>query len=713
MTYLKEKVRFNKSEELVDLLSRRIQNDDKQFYRLLVAYFFGKVASNMRANIHSKAIGKLPINLYVINLANSGAGKSYSNSILEHSIFHLFRQIFVTQTMPAMVDKAVVRMGMEQSLKTGNPEEEEQEVARKEIQSLGSMLFSFDSGTSPAFKQLRQLLLNTGIGALSLEMDEIARNISSNSELFTALLETYDSGYIKTKLIKHTKDQPRSTEIIGQTPSNMLLYGTPSVLLNGGAIEEEFKGMLETGYSRRSLFGYNPSGKKPSNKTAKEIYKALTSDKNQALTTQMANDLALLADISNLGRTIEVTEDITILLIEYRLYCERKAAELSEYDKVEKAEIMHRYMKVYKLMGAYAFIDNKPEVSKHHLNAAITLVEESGEAFKEIIKRDPPYIRLAKYLAEVKKDCTQADLVSVLPYYKGTESAKQTMLKLATAWGYRNNITIYRKEQDGIEFIKGETLRKTNLNKIVISYSTKVAEDYLGQFVPFNELHKLMQSPTHHWVNHHLQGNYRNEDNCLKGVGFNCVVLDVEKSVDIPTARLLMKDFTYLLYTTKRHTEQEHRYRIVLPISHHLHLEADIYKQFMNNIYSWLPFDVDKQTNQRARKWLTHKGMYQYNEATMLDALLFLPKTDKAESLKRKITETSDLTNLERWFVSNVDEGRNNQLIKYGLMLVDAKFPLDVIQTKILNLNAKFSKSLSETEVLSTVMITVAKAMVK
>jgi tetratricopeptide (TPR) repeat protein len=73
---------------------------------------------------------------------------------------------------------------------------------------------------------------------------------------------------------------------------------------------------------------------------------------------------------------------------------------------------------------------------------AIKLAEESGTAFNQLLTRDRSYVKLAKYIATVKVDITQADLVEDLPFYRGPASQKAEMLTLATAYGYKNNIII-------------------------------------------------------------------------------------------------------------------------------------------------------------------------------------------------------------------------------------------------------------------------------
>ena len=54
-------------------------------------------------------------------------------------------------------------------------------------------------------KQMRHKLLLADIGALNIQVDEIASNLSGSLEVLTTYLELYDQGYMKPKLTKNTK----------------------------------------------------------------------------------------------------------------------------------------------------------------------------------------------------------------------------------------------------------------------------------------------------------------------------------------------------------------------------------------------------------------------------------------------------------------------------------------------------------------------------
>ena len=700
------------TEQLVGVLRNKTQRDDSLFFRLLVGYYFSMAASHMRCTIDTPDRGEIPINMYTLCLAPSGYGKTQSTNFMEEQVLNQFRHRFLEETFPLLAEQNLPKLAHKRAVRKGTDPDEELVRVQKEFDKLGPLLFSFDSGTSPAVKQMRHTLLMANAGSMNLIMDEVGANLSANMEVFDTFIELYDKGLVKQKLIKNTSDNVRSEEIIGKTPTNLLMFGVPNRLLDGAKTEDDLMNMLAMGYARRCFFGYVRSSQRKDNRTAEQMYLDRTDKSSEALVDAMAYRLENLADIINANKKLIINKDTCILLNEYQLHCEARAEKLAEHQEIQKRELSERNFKVLKLAGAYAFIDDSPEVTEQHIYHAIKLAEDSGDAFTQLLSRDKPWVKLAKYIASVGCDVTQADLAEDLPFYKGGAGYKQEMMTLAIAHGYKNNIIIKKSFADGIEFLRGETLKETNLQEMKISYSTDLAVDYRPETAPFDQLHKLTQAQGMHWANHHLMGGHRSEENAIPG--FNLVVLDVENSVSMSTAQLLLKGYKYLMYTTKRHTEEENRFRIILPINYELKLDTKDYKEFMLNLFDWLPFEVDRGTNQRARKWLSHDGQYVYNDGDVLDALAFIPKTSKNEERKKTLDSQQSMDNLERWVVNNIGDGnRNNMILRYAMILVDAGLDFEAIRQRVISLNDKIADKLDETEIMGTVMITVAKTLAK
>jgi hypothetical protein len=199
---------FHLQEDLVKVLVKKTQNDNPLFFRVLIAYQLSKVASMMRTDIDTLDRGLIPINTYAIALSPSGSAKGFSTNIIEEHVINQFKEIFTTATFPSIAMQTIDKLAIRRQTVTVSYEDQLVKL-EKEFSSLGPLVFSFDSGTSPAVKQMRHKLLMAGAGSINLEIDEIGSNLVSNVEVLNTFLELYDVGKIKQKLIKNTNDNKR------------------------------------------------------------------------------------------------------------------------------------------------------------------------------------------------------------------------------------------------------------------------------------------------------------------------------------------------------------------------------------------------------------------------------------------------------------------------------------------------------------------------
>lgn len=709
-------------EEIVEVLCNKTQNSDKGFYRAEVAYFLAKMAATMRATILTKDRGEVPVNIYATLLAGSGYGKGFSINIMELEFLKGFMKRFLADTFPVLSERNHYVIANERAVAKNSDPAEEFEKVQKEDKRSGKYIFTFDSGTPPAIKQLRHKLLLANCGSINLQIDEIGLNLIGSTDILTLFLELYDQGLTKSKLVKNTNENERNEDVDGKTPTNMLLFGTPSKLFDGGQTEDQFHAFLETGYARRCLFAFGQQDRAFFyNQSPEELYDTLASPNNDAVTTKWAQHFHALADPNIFGWTMVVERDVGIELIRYKRDCEVIASALPEHEATRKAEVSHRYFKALKLAGAYAFVDQSNEIEMIHLHQAIKLVEESGEAFVAIMSREKSYVRLAKYIATCNEEVTETDLNAALPFFKGGANVRRDLMSLAITWGYKNNIIIKKTYgPNNIEFFTGETLKQTDLGDMIFSYSDNWAYDYFGPDDPvaFDQLHVLAQAPDTHWCNHNFKNHHRAEENVIPG--FNMIVLDVDGGISLSLVHELLKEIKFMTYTTKRHTPECNRFRLIIPTNYRLKLDKLEYAELVNDVIAWLPFkataDVDASSCQRSKKWMSHEdGTYHYNtDGALLDILPFIPKTSRNEAYKQEQKAIGSMDNLERWFAQRISSGnRNNQMIKFALALVDGGLDIISVQKQVHVFNSKLENPMDEAEIDNTIMVTVGKRFAK
>ncbi|WP_432481701.1 DUF3987 domain-containing protein [Moraxella sp. ZY200743] len=699
------------SQKLVKILQTKTQNSNPLFFRVIVAYYMAMITSHMRVNIAGWAgKGTIPINVYAFALSPSGSGKGHSTSLIENEVINSFKTAFMEHTFPICAEQNCELLAAKRAKRNGTDIDDELIKLAKSFNELGALLFSFDSATTPAIKQMRQKLLMANAGSCNLQVDEIGANFSGSIEALTAYLELYDKGFIKDKLVKSSAENTRFERIDGYTPANMLLFGTPSKLLDGARTEEQLMQMLEMGYARRCFFGYAERSTKQTGMSVDEVINQLFNSDHDDYIEQLSDRLALLADLSNMNKSLRLTQDSIKLLVEYKLICEQQSQQLSELENIRKSELEHRYFKVMKLAGAYAFIDGDDEIYPHHVEYAIKLAEDSGQAFVSLMTPQRPYVKLANYLAQTRTQVTLADLDEDLPSFRGSKAQKDEMLMMAIAWGYKNNIIIKKSYIESILFLHADTIDETSLDNLTVSYTNNsdMTTGYYNDSITFEQLTQLVTQPDYHWLSHHVTDGYRKEDNAIEG--FNLLVLDVDGSTNLSTAQMLLKKYQAIYYTTKSHTDDNHRFRIILPINYNLKLDKNEYKELYNNVLNDLPFEVDRQCGHRAKKWLSNpNALVIYTEGELFDILPYIPKTSKNEERERILHDQNHLDNLERWVINNTGDGnRNNMLLRYAFVLVDGGFSFDIIKEKVISLNNKLSDKLDELELHSTIFHTVA-----
>ena len=712
-------------QELTDLLCHRTGQVNRDFFQAETAYFLGLIPSSMRAKIESPERGVLPINIYSIGLATSGFGKGHSVNLLE-DVTSEFRDQYMKSTFASVAEQNLFDLAVDIAAAKGGDEQKELEALENDFKRQGHAPFLFDSGTGPAVKQLRYKLLLSGIGSINFQMDEMGSNLVGNTEVLNTLLELYDLGKIKAKLVKNTPDNERGLDIAGSTPSNVLMFGTSSKLFDGAKIEDEFYSFLATGYARRCFFGMGKSETKFASVNPKDVYDSLVS-KNQSKTIKKWKSyFGKFANPRYYNLTLKVPEEVGVELISYRLQCEAEANEMPEHEEIRKAELAHRYFKSLKLAGVYAYLDESMTITEQNLRQAIKVAEESGASFQKLLKRERNFVRLAKYIATSPDNLTHADLVEDLPYYPTSTVARKEMMDLAMAWGVSNHVVITKNVVQGVDFFSGSTLEETDLNKLKFSMSDHFAYDYEPEERGLKDLEKLFKADGMHWCNHQFEDQHRSEDKVIPG--FNMIVIDVDgdqydkdgnkikHAVRREAVHDLLQDYTFMTYTTKSHTEDEHRFRLIIPTNYVLHLDKDDYKEFMHSFAMWLPFDSDTAANQRSRKWRTNNlGDVHVNRGPqVLDVLPFIPKTKANNEYVQSVVDLGNMDSLERWFLNNMDVGgRNNTLLKYAMMLKDAGADYDSIEKKVLKLNQDSGVPLKKDEVYSTVLKSVATKLSK
>jgi len=224
-----------------------------------------------------------------------------------------------------------------------------------------------------------------------------------------------------------------------------------------------------------------------------------------------------------------------------------------------------------------------------------------------------------------------------------------------------------------------------------------------------------------HWTTHGFLDGHRHSSKVIQG--FNLIVLDIDEGTTIEQVKTVLEGYTYHLYTTKSHGKVtnknpngDDRFRVVIPTSHILKMDADNYKQFMANIHEFLPFETDEQTGEIARKWESADSkVYFYNEGKLFDVLPFIPKTRMCEERKKAIKPIEGVTGIQRWFLLKINEdgNRNNHLFRFGVMLLEGGIELDDAEMHVEKLNELLDDPIDDERLRKTVFKSMARHSIK
>lgn len=670
---------------------------NESFTKVCVIYYLGLMAASMRAQLVTKDQGNLDINVYAMNFGDSGIGKGYAVTLMKRLMKGFFAGL--KQQMATRSAANIESLALEISVLKGTEPDVESEQLRKQYEDAGEFLNEFDSGTTAGMRQLKTMLTIAGVGSLNLVTDEIGDTLGDLTELMPAFLIGYDSaGGASKKLILNTKDRPRGSTAESDVVSTMMLFGTPQTVFDGGVTENNLISLLQTGYARRSFIGYSESGEVVV-EASKDVYDKRVSTEVLEFVSKTSKQFTDLADAANMK--IAVPKEISLMCIDYQTLNKVRTSKLPMHSTLQRTELQHRHYKMLKLAGVFAFIDGRSELSIRDVKESITYTEEFGETFVEkIVNRQRDYERLAHYLADTPFPVNQADMIQQLPYYsQASPGARNTLVQLAAAYGVQANISISTTERSGVAFFEGKALVPTDMNKIIVSHGENLGEGYSSTTLPFNNVANLVKHPNTHWVNHALHEGNRNSDSVIPG--FNVVVFDIDHGVHIKTAMAILKEYTYMLHTTKRHSSETNRFRIIMPLSHTLRMDKETYKAFMQNLYLWLPFEVDTATGQRCRKWLCNSSHVTINNNTstkLLGVEEFIPNTARERETNKNTNP--NIPSMRRWFMREAVEGnRNNLLFRYAKMCAKSKPTTDELYKEVMSLNQKLTNSLTATEV--------------
>ena len=675
---------------------------------IATCYKMAQVASNLRATIDNGEEKNVILNFYGFSIMDSGKGKNRTLATLDSYVFGGFFEAFHEAYL--MRKNRIKREYIQELENKGYEKADAIELAEEEFASVVDWVSDMEESTPEGLRTMRESMHLVGLGASSLDIDEIANNIGKNSDVLVALLGIYDSGNSKSKVIK---SQKKYENVFG-VPANLIGYGSPDRLFDGGKVEDDFILRMSEGLARRSFFAY-PKAYPVDTKDPRE---AVALDREAIaglfkLKEKYYDQLAALCTPKNAEKQIKMSDEASIELMIYNKMNEEKAETDSTLEHAERLEVENRGWKVLKLAGVFAFIEGADEVLKEHIDQAAYVAEMSGEAFSRMVNQPPYYQRMFEFIRD-NKDCTVVDIAEN-KWWKGTVRDKNEMFNMCKAYGFKKDHLFRKKVIEGVEFYSFESIPKTDPNKCIISVSRHITEGFVTNSAPFHELHEGVCAEGLKYSAGTFKDGYRNLEN-YEGKQ-NLIIIDIDDGMKLETAKLMFSEYKCMIATTKSHQKEKNgvvcdRFRIIFLADREINLDTDSYSTFMGNVYDALGIPADKSCRDASRFYYSSKGEYWYSEGEKLFEIApLIPDSEKNEKWRSEHRQlNTDNDALDAWFISEMKEGnRNNNMIRYAFILADDSYDYDSIEERVKDLNSKIDEPLPLRELEGTVLKTIKR----
>lgn len=626
-----------------------------------VLYYYASIMLNkynFRKNVGSKPF----IRYYSIIFASSGVGKSFVLNQIEN----MCGLEQYPGAMTAFYRDSLSRL----------PEipEDRDEVLRYMPKSVTIGV----EGTAEGLFYVTKSQVGSMFGSLNLATEEFGEAIASSSGLLSKLKELYD-GQFKAKIIKGDADSEMKSDI-NNIICNFIGLGSRKGVTHEA--EKELKRIASSGMYRRT-FIIDSKELVEKNKTETKINK--TTEYLNALNENYKAEFKHRRTIDLLGEvymktTAEFDEELE--KIDDDLIDRAHSDKLNEFAQYNTGSLEM----VIDLAHIIAFIEWDHEVTADHLRRAYNFMVRTRTSVEDTFKSVHPY-KLMYDLLKLKDNMTiseMAELEGIIPTAKNKIADAVAMLEELC---YRKDEVLHKSEGKVTRY-RIETLPVNKLDKLIVSVHNEGEKEFAINFQPWeidwDQLKKMVKSEkiesfctAHFNPSKQAPAGHREAKSYIEGA--NIVAFDIDDGMTISEAEELLKDYKYLIYTSKSHNTEKYefrdRFRIILPTKNTFYVTPDQHKNLYINIENFLGIkNNDVQTRNTSRLWYTNpNAILHENEGQLLDVTFLLPSTDKSDDYIPKMNEINEAMDsgeiskreagFTKWFLMNTSVGNRHDML--------------------------------------------------
>ena len=621
------------------------------------------------------------INYFGITFARSGGGKDISLLAAEHMFWEAIKNY------PATTHSRFIQL---------NGPTPQGDVANDDVNFIVPKQYKLAlRGSVEGMMRVANYYDRVDLGTLNVISTEFGSEF--NQETMVLLMQLWQSARADGSVNVNEKYDP-----VSDVPTNILLFGSPVPFKSNIKKHESLVEIIHSGFARRTFFVWNET-------SGEKLWEG-------EYDPQLLNEYAenFNSYISN-KKLISFDNDAKLALEEYlKESFESYAQNRSIINEMRKNGIE----KVERLAALLGIIDLSDEVTPEHVKKAIEINEESLSSIRDVIAPGSAYKRIYDELKRNRDGLTISEIHDCGIWFRNKTEEKY-QFELLEDYVFRKNERIVLEGKT----YRIEPLPVNKLDKIVVSVSMQErnperAVDFVPMELPFfdehNAIEKLVVSEkvtaftlAHYEPSKQAPNGHRKADNFIPGQ--NCIAWDIDQGMTVEEAVQRLNGYVFLLYTTKSHTEEHHKFRILMPTKTMFYVNPEQHKQMYENLSQVLGLPTyDVSTRNVSRLWFTNPGgmVLANKEAELLDVRCCIPTTERAEQVLPKL-EDVDFDKLDirvqgmlRWLLTNTTEGsRNMNLFRYGAFLRDLGFSSSEIESMLLEANAMLVPPLDDREV--------------
>ena len=518
---------------------------------------------NNRLVIPDAKGGLMPMNMYAISFADSGTSKDKSLNIINSYLLPFVEEQY-NEIIKDNISTAKIAVQEEIMTKEMSATETKQYLADNAPRE---PLLEMRTATFEGFIANREAVSRIGVGGTSVLMSEFADMIEHEKtfkELLTGLVEVYDMGNIGAKATASNSNSKPTKDI----PSNLLVFGSTTGLLDGGITERKLMTMLGRGLARRSFFALPDKQHRRGHKDKDDLMAYYQSIKGEAEATKQASHMLAL-ELEHLllkaGKHIVLSDEADFLYQMYKVLCEKRAESIVNAHDGYRAEVANRHWKTLKISGIYSMLSGENIVSEANMRYAIYYAEYQGHSVYRLFNQPDIYERLFNAMRDFEGEMIRTDFEDY-PFWKQlNRQTKQEHLDLLNSFAYGVDYLLKIRTVDAVDFFSVVRNDRTTDDKCIISTSAHITENFERNEVSFGDLYKALCSSFNYSAGTFKDG-YRNRDNYE--MEQNLIIIDVDDGMPMDVAKELFSDHKCLISTTKSHQKDKHgvvcdRYRVV------------------------------------------------------------------------------------------------------------------------------------------------------